>query len=352
MLKSKSLLLIGGSKGNAHLLNYRNLIEDCFDDILIVSNQESEQFPSRKVNFELKNPFAMWKNVQLLRKIIQEEQPDIIHVHQANAYGFITALANRGRRPLVVTTWGSDVLTLPHTSFLHRWMVQYILRSADAITADAQFMADAIHGLIGQVPVTVANFGVEIQNIEEGKERKNIIYSNRMHESLYQIDQIIQQLAPFLSKNPEWKLRIAASGSQTENLQNLAKENLPDGSFEFLGFQAGKDNQQNYLQSKVYVSIPTTDGTSISLLESLAYGCLPIVSDLPANREWIQDGVNGIISTGDLSKDLERLLQMDASSIQERNKEIIDQKATKNANRKKFTAIYEAIFSGAAFKAK
>jgi glycosyltransferase involved in cell wall biosynthesis len=352
MLKSKSLLLIGGSKGNAHLLNYRNLIEDCFDDILIVSNQESEQFPSRKVNFELKNPFAMWKNVQILRKIIQEEQPDIIHVHQANAYGFITALANRGRRPLVVTTWGSDVLTLPHTSFLHRWMVQYILRSADAITADAQFMADAIHGLIGQVPVTVANFGVEIQNIEEGKERKNIIYSNRMHESLYQIDQIIQQLAPFLSKNPEWKLRIAASGSQTENLQNLAKENLPEGSFEFLGFQAGKDNQQNYLQSKVYVSIPTTDGTSISLLESLAYGCLPIVSDLPANREWIQDGVNGIISTGDLSKDLERLLQMDASSIQNRNKEIIDQKATKNANRKKFTAIYEAIFSGAAFKAK
>lgn len=352
MLKSKSLLLIGGSKGNAHLLNYRNLIEDCFDDILIVSNQESEQFPSRKVNFELKNPFAMWKNVQILRKIIQEEQPDIIHVHQANAYGFITALANRGRRPLVVTTWGSDVLTLPHTSFLHRWMVQYILRSADAITADAQFMADAIHGLIGQVPVIVANFGVEIQNIEEGKERKNIIYSNRMHESLYQIDQIIQQLAPFLSKNPEWKLRIAASGSQTENLQNLAKENLPDGSFEFLGFQAGKDNQQNYLQSKVYVSIPTTDGTSISLLESLAYGCLPIVSDLPANREWIHNGVNGIISAGDLSKDLERLLQMDASSIQERNKEIIDQKATKNANRKKFTAIYEAIFSGAAFKAK
>ena len=167
-----------------------------------------------------------------------------------------------------------------------------------------------------------------------------------------EVDQIIQQLAPFLSKNPEWKLRIAASGSQTENLQNLAKEYLPEGSFEFLGFQAGKDNQQNYLQSKVYVSIPTTDGTSISLLESLAYGCLPIVSDLPANKEWIQDGVNGIISSGDLSKDVERLLQLDASSIQERNKEIIDQKATKNANRKKFTAIYEVIFSGAAFKAK
>lgn len=352
MLKSKSLLLIGGSKGNAHLLNYRNLIEHCFDDILLVSNQENEQFPSRKVNFELKNPFAMWKNVQILRKIIKEEQPDIIHVHQANAYGFITALANRGSRPLVVTTWGSDVLKLPHTSFLHRWMVQYILKSADAITADAQFMADAIHGLVGNVPVTVANFGVEIQSIEKGAERKNVIYSNRMHESLYQIDQIIQQLAPFLSKNPEWKLHIAASGSHTEKLQQLAEEKLPKGSFQFLGFQAGKDNQQNYLTSKIYVSIPTTDGTSISLLEALAYGCLPIVSDLPANREWIQDGVNGIISSGELSKDVERLLQMEAPSVQERNKTIIDQKATKDSNRKKFSAIYEAIFAGAAFTAK
>ena len=87
------------------------------------------------------------------------------------------------------------------------------------------------------------------------------------------------------------------------------------------------------------------------MLEALAYGCLPIVSDLPANREWIEDGVNGIISSGDLSIDVERLLQMDAASIQERNKSIIDQKATKASNRKKFSAIYEAIFSGAAFKA-
>jgi glycosyltransferase involved in cell wall biosynthesis len=225
------------------------------------------------------------------------------------------------------------------------------LRKASEITADAQFMADAIHSLVGNVPVTIANFGVEIQSIEEGAERKNVIYSNRMHEPLYQIDQIICQLADFLSKNDDWKLHIAASGSQTEKLKQLAQEKLPKGSFQFLGFQAGKDNQQNYFTSRIYVSIPTTDGTSISLLESLAYGCLPIVSDLPANKEWIEDGVNGIISTGDLSKDVVRLLQMDAPSVQERNKTIIHQKATKNSNRKKFLAIYEAIFSGAAFKA-
>jgi glycosyltransferase involved in cell wall biosynthesis len=345
MLKSKSLLLIGGSKGNAHLLNYRNLIEDCFDDILIVSNQESEQFPSKKVNFELKNPFAMWKNVRILRKIIQEEQPDIIHVHQANAYGFITALANRGRRPLVVTTWGSDVLTLPHISFLHRWMVQYILKSADAITADAQFMADAINELVGPTPVVIANFGVEIATKESILPREKVIYSNRMHEPLYRIDEIILQAAPFLLANPTWKLRIAASGSETERLKQLAEQHLPVSSVEFIGFQSATENRENYLRSTVYVSIPNTDGTSISLLEAMAYGCLPIVSDLPANREWIESGVNGIVSSGNLSTELMQILEMDASSIQGSNANIIEDKATKKANKLKFEAVYDRIFS-------
>lgn len=345
MLKSKSLLLIGGSKGNAHLLNYRNLIEYCFGDILLVSNQEIEQFPCRKVNFELKNPFAMWKNVQILRKIIKEEQPDIIHVHQANAYGFITALANRGRRPLVVTTWGSDVLTLPHKSFLHRWMVQYILKSADAITADAKFMADAINELVGPTTVVIANFGVETATKESILPREKVIYSNRMHEPLYRIDEIILQAAPFLLANPAWKLRIAASGSETDCLKQLAEQHLPVSSVEFIGFQSATENRENYLRSCVYVSIPNTDGTSISLLEAMAYGCLPIVSDLPANREWIESGVNGIVSSGNLSAELTQILEMDAASIQGSNASIIEDKATKKANKLKFEAVYDRIFS-------
>jgi glycosyltransferase involved in cell wall biosynthesis len=345
MLKSKSLLLIGGSKGNAHLLNYRNLIENYFEDILLVSNQEIEQFSCRKVNFELKNPIAMWRNVQILRKIIHEEQPDIIHVHQANAYGFITALANRGRRPLVVTTWGSDVLTLPHTSFLHRWMVQYILKSADAITADAKFMADAINELVGPRPVVIANFGVEIAAKESTLPREKVIYSNRMHEPLYRIDEIILQATPFLLANPTWKLRIAASGSGTERLKQLAEQHLPVSSVEFIGFQSATENRENYLRSSVYVSIPNTDGTSISLLEAMAYGCLPIVSDLPANREWIESGVNGIVSSGNLSTELTQILEMDAASIQGSNANIIEEKATKKANKLKFEAVYNRIFS-------
>ena len=95
----------------------------------------------------------------------------------------------------------------------------------------------------------------------------------------------------------------------------------------------------------MYVSIPNTDGTSISLLEAMAYGCLPVVSDLPANREWIENGVNGIVSNGNLSEEMMEILEMDHVSIQEKNAKIIEEKATKNANKQKYEAIYDRIFS-------
>ncbi|MEO6462789.1 MAG: glycosyltransferase, partial [Candidatus Eisenbacteria bacterium] len=43
----------------------------------------------------------------------------------------------------------------------------------------------------------------------------------------------------------------------------------------------------------VAVSCARSDSTSISLLEAMASGATPVVTDLPGNREWIDDGVEG-----------------------------------------------------------
>lgn len=55
--------------------------------------------------------------------------------------------------------------------------------------------------------------------------------------------------------------------------------------------------------------------------------------------------MNGIISTGILSEELSQILEMDSRSIQEKNEQIIENKATKKANKEKFEAIYDRIFS-------
>jgi glycosyltransferase involved in cell wall biosynthesis len=45
----------------------------------------------------------------------------------------------------------------------------------------------------------------------------------------------------------------------------------------------------------VSVSIPLSDATSVSLLESMACGLPVVVSDLPANRQWVAGGEGGAV---------------------------------------------------------
>jgi glycosyltransferase involved in cell wall biosynthesis len=46
--------------------------------------------------------------------------------------------------------------------------------------------------------------------------------------------------------------------------------------------------------AEVFVSVPASDGTSVALLQAMAAGAFPIVSDLESQREWIDDGQNGL----------------------------------------------------------
>jgi len=52
---------------------------------------------------------------------------------------------------------------------------------------------------------------------------------------------------------------------------------------------------RHYAQARWYLSLPRSDSVSVSVLEAMAHGCVPIVSDLPANRELLMDGVNGLV---------------------------------------------------------
>lgn len=341
---SKKLLLIGSSKGNAHLLNFKALIAPYFDEILIVSGHQIEGHQAIQLDFSLKHPLRIFKNVAALRKVIFDFNPDVIHVHQANSYGFITTLANRQAKPLVLTTWGSDVLLLPKKNWFYKSMVRFVLKRAQKITADAQLMAEAIMELAPKQAVLVANFGVDLMIPTVPIEKQQLIFSNRMHEPLYRINEVILQSTDFLKANPAWKLILAANGSQTEALKQLAAEHLPLGSFEFVGFLKPEDNRNYYAKAKVYISIPESDGTAISLLEAMAYGCIPLVSDLPANKEWIHSGTNGIICSSNLSADIEKALQLNAELVANANRKLIEEKATKAVNQERFFKLYDQLF--------
>ena len=112
---------------------------------------------------------------------------------------------------------------------------------------------------------------------------------------------------------------------------------------EFVGWIQKEDNEKWYSKAKIWVSIPESDATSISLLEAMACGCIPIVSDLPANREWIESGINGIV-VEDLECDfMSNALELNQTTAIDRNKQRITDDGTKDSNRTKFLQLYQRI---------
>ena len=338
----KKLLLIGPTHNPIHLTNFYNLVQDYFDDVRIVADDSFELCRSYQLSFSLKNPITLFKNVRELRKIIYEYEPTVIQVHQANSYALIANLANKRKFPLILTTWGSDVLLLPKRNLFYKMLVKYSLRKSDYLTANANFMAEAIKKLVDR-PVLVANYGIDYKGITLPINKEKIIYSNRFHTELYRIVEIVNGFSKFVKNHPDWKLIVAGNGPLTSELKSIVKEKCPANSVEFVGFVSSNINKENYLKSTIWVSFPISDGTAISLYESMGYGCIPVTSNLPATKEVIKHNENGIIVDNDLEKGFEQALTLELEKVQELNQKIIIKTATKDVNKVKFESIYNEI---------
>jgi glycosyltransferase involved in cell wall biosynthesis len=170
-----------------------------------------------------------------------------------------------------------------------------------------------------------------------------------MHEPLYRIEDILIEFNA-LCKDSDGQLILAGKGSLTEKLKGFTTLHELTNQVTFTGFVTKTQNKANYLKSKFFISIPKSDGTSISLLEAMAYGCIPMLSDIPANREWVEDGKNGIIigRAEPLSKAIKRGLELDAEKVQHYNRELINQRATKSANAELFKGIYSGMLASEA----
>lgn len=338
---SKRLLLVGSN--TIHIYTYLDLVQGYFDDVTIISNEQRERRIERIITTDFSYSFRSLVNARrIIRNEIFRFKPDIIHVHQVNSYALYTLLAARGLNiPVVVTAWGSDILVAPGRSRLMRRIVSYCLKMADYLTSDSLFMAQAMRQLARpKHEIVLANFGID--PVTMSCEKEPIFYSNRLHKKLYNIDLIIEAFSEFNVSNgfQPWKLVIAATGEETERLQALVVDRKISKHVEFVGWLSKEENARWYARAKYWISIPDSDATSISLLEAMSNGCIPIVSDLPANREWITDEVNGWIVQATDSSFLKNRRPINEEHARAVNNRLIEQKATKEVNRTKFIGLY------------
>jgi len=342
----KKLILVGSN--SIHTFSYYELIKDDFDDIILITEKGSPPIAKKQeyLDFFLRHPVRALKTIFTIRKIIETFSPSVIHILQANSYSLLTLLATKGKPfPTVVTALGSEILFMPYKGYFYKKMVKYILHHASSFTSDSVYMADKMKLLANDpsLDILIANFGINLT--ENFSSKENLIYSNRLHKKIYRIDKIIEAFDVFIKKRnlTDWKLVISGVGEETPDLRKKVEELGVSPYVEFKGWVDKEKNSEYYSKAKLFISIPVTDATSISLLEAMASGCIPVVSDLPANREWITNNVNGLI-VNDVDTDFIGIAsEMNLEDIRKINEGIIKKNGTKESNREKFISLYNRL---------
>jgi glycosyltransferase involved in cell wall biosynthesis len=333
---SKRLLVVGGS--SIHVFNFIKLVEDYFDEVLLLSNQKEESWkiPTVVVDFSIRK--NGYRNFRHLKKIIEHFDPTVVHLHQADTKALLSLLAlGRSPIPKILTAWGSDILLNPKKSLLERWKAEFILRHVDAVTADSEVVLDEAERLVGGLNRHNINFGIEKFPCHHQKEF--ILYSNRLHKKLYNIDKVILSFYKLFQSDGRWRLVLAGEGEESTNLKALVKELGIEEQVKFIGWVDAKTNHEYYCRAKIYLSIPQSDSISLSLVEAIASGCVVFVSDLPANREIITDNIGYIVA------DLENIPLLSYQKIDkfayEKERELILNRFSKSYNRDAYIKLYE-----------
>ncbi|NLZ49301.1 MAG: glycosyltransferase family 4 protein [Clostridiales bacterium] len=248
------------------------------------------------IPYGLKNfPFMKSK----VHKIISEINPDILHCHQVNDCALYGVTYKKMK--VIVSALGSDILISPEKSKILKQMVKYILKRADFITSDSIYMTKKIIELGGNeentytFPMGIEDEVLNYRHTYSNDNKKIKIISTRRLEKLYNINIIIEGVALAIKNGLDISLEIAAGGSELENLKLLVKELNVSDRISFYGPYKPHLIGSLLENKDLFVSIPSSDATSVSLLEAMGCGIFPIVSDLPANGEWVTDRETGYI---------------------------------------------------------
>lgn len=241
---------------------------------------------------------------RVAREVAQRFQPTLVHGHYVTSYGLWAAMCGL-KLPTVLTAWGSDILVTPRDSRLMRLVVAWSLRHADLITADSLDMIDEIARYHPAAPCHQILWGADTDVFtpaDAASEPGHFdIVSLRSWEPNYNIDTIVEAFAQFAAQRPQAgaRLHLLGGGSLSDALHaQVAQLGLQD-QVQFHGRVNDVQMVRAIQQSRVSVSVPTSDATSVSVLESMACGLPVLASDLPANRQWVDEQGGWVVPVRD-----------------------------------------------------
>ncbi len=320
--------------------------------------------------------FAVWSLT--LRRILRAVRPDVLHAHQVTGAGWLGA--GSGYHPLLVTSWGSDLLVSARRSPTQRRLAGLVLRRADYVTCVSQPLAEAAQALgVPASKVEVVHWGVDTEvfhpgdasapsvsmteaqalgsmTAEQSATRGPLVLSIRAVRPIYNPLVIAQAIPTVLARRPDARFVVRTYSVDPELLAGFQRIIAAAGAahaVEYLGDLPDDHAIADlYRQAAVVVSVPSSDGTPQSVLEAMACGAAPVVSDLPSLHDWVRHEQEGLVApVGDteaLAAAILRLLDDEPlrASIRAAAVRLVQQQADSRLWMERYEQIYRQLAAG------
>jgi glycosyltransferase involved in cell wall biosynthesis len=307
-----------------------------------------------------------WGKLKLFldfRKVLRHFSPDLIHAGPIPTCGFFTALA--GFKPLLLMSWGSDILAKGNKNLIWRWMTKFTIKRADMIACDCLAVRDRIVELTGypRDRIIIFPWGVDLSQFHPTPSRLNlrdklgwrdnkIVITTRSLEPIYGVEVFLEAARKVVEREPRARFLMLGDGSLRPKVESFITEHNLKQVIHLTGRVPHNLLPDYFNEADLYVSSSYSDGTSVSLLEAMACQLPVVVTDLVSNREWVTPEVNGwLVPPGDAqalsSAILEALEQNSKAKIMAKtNISVARQKADWNKNFATLLKAYERLSGG------
>lgn len=292
----KKILFIGDAE-SIHLKKYTDYFLSKDYDVHLATfslvnhtNVNNVYFLSKKkVKNSGKNYHYLF-SINKLSKIIKNIEPNYVNAHFSYSMGLIAYLALRLTNvecSFSIVCHGSDILDFPLK--ICNLINKFVLSKADKVISVSNQITDRILNYgIDNNKIFTGQYGVNLNDTKNVEERDIDFISIRNYVPNSRIDEILKIVGS--KKYNEKKIVFVLPKISDEKFDLIEKTYK---KITFYKYVKHVDLLKILKRSKFYISATKSDGSSLSLMEAMVSGTIPIVSNIPSNREWIVDGLNG-----------------------------------------------------------
>lgn len=169
--------------------------------------------------------------------------------------------------------------------------------------------------------IVMKPYGVEVSNELDRTWSRHpspltIAFAGRLVQEQKRVADLVPLVENLVDRAVDFRLRIAGSGSEEEQLRSQLEALGPDAwsRIDFVGRIPQEQMPEFWRAADIAILVSDYEGTSIAMLESMAHGCVPVVTDVSGTRAAIREGQNGyVVRPGDMCAMAQRIAMLGES---------------------------------------